>query len=140
MIVQHAVNPVRRLARGRDQLSWRCIVRRGMLYSECESVDHILLPPFGSTAHELRDGTEEAVYVVAGSGVLTDDVGSHELARQCLALIPAKAGAEISAGPAGLELVMIRVLPRSLSGVLPGRRPELGEAERRVLANPGIDP
>jgi hypothetical protein len=96
-----------------------------MIYSECESVDHILLGPSGLTVHEQRDGTEEAVFVVAGNGVLTDTAGTYPLNQGHLALLTAEAPAEIAAGPGGLELVLIHVLPRRTSSVLPARRPEL---------------
>jgi hypothetical protein len=126
MIVADVASPVRLLPAGPGSYRWQCLVRRGMIYSECESVDHILLGPSGSIVHEQRDGTEEAAFVVAGNGALTDSGGTYRLDRGCLVLLPAAAPAEIAAGPAGLELVVIHVLPRRASAVLPVRRPELG--------------
>jgi glyoxylate utilization-related uncharacterized protein len=96
-----------------------------MMYSECESVDYVLLEPSEFTVREERDGTEEAVFVVSGNGFLTDSAGTYPLDQGHLALLPAAAPAEIAAGPGGVELVVIHVLSRLTSGVLPVRRPEL---------------
>jgi mannose-6-phosphate isomerase-like protein (cupin superfamily) len=125
MIVQDVASPVRPITAGPGPSRWQCLVRRGMIYSECESVDHILLEPSAFTVHEQRDGTEEAVFVLAGNGVLTDSTGTYRLHRGYLALLPAAAPAAIEAGAAGIELVVIHVLPRRTSEVLPARRPEL---------------
>jgi hypothetical protein len=125
MIVHHASGPVRPIAAGPSPYRRQCLVRRGMIYSECESVDHLMLGPSEFTVHEQRDGTEEAVFVVAGNGVLRDGAGVYPLHQGYLALLTAAALAEITAGPGGLELVVIHVLPQSTSSMLPVRRPEL---------------
>jgi redox-sensitive bicupin YhaK (pirin superfamily) len=130
MIVQRAGHPGLRVAADGADQSWTCLARRGMLHSECEAVDLLSLRPGAGTEHRASDDVDEAVYVLDGTGTLTVDGESRPVSAGRLALLRHDAGAVITAGPDGLRLLSVRVLPRAVSEALPPRVPELPPAER----------
>ncbi|MYW18680.1 hypothetical protein GT039_24655, partial [Streptomyces sp. SID2955] len=66
MIVTEPGTPTRALRpAGTPAATWRCLARRGMLHSECETFDHVVLPPGGSSRHD-DPGVEQTVHLVRG--------------------------------------------------------------------------
>ena len=43
MISTTTAEPSRTVGAAGEQVTWRCLARRGMLHSECESIDHVRL-------------------------------------------------------------------------------------------------
>ncbi|MFI9818100.1 cupin domain-containing protein [Saccharothrix variisporea] len=126
MIVTPPAAPSRTLAGG-GSVAWRCLVRRGMLHSETESVDHVRLPAGAVFAPPGTDGVESAWLVLRGSGTVNETaVGPGDVV-----LVPAggalRAGGEqpaaLEAGAGGLEFLWVAVLPAAVSDVLPPRSP-----------------
>ncbi|CAL9343015.1 hypothetical protein SUDANB95_00307 [Actinosynnema sp. ALI-1.44] len=70
MIVTPPAAPSRTFGGG-GSVTWRCLVRRGMLHSETESVDVVRLPAGGVFAPPGTDGIESAWLVLNGSATLT---------------------------------------------------------------------
>ncbi|MER7009194.1 hypothetical protein ABT297_39970 [Dactylosporangium sp. NPDC000555] len=131
MIVQHTTE---------DGEPWRCLARRGMLHSECEAVDLLDVPPGGSVVHRDADGVDEAFYVVSGAGEVSIaaalvGAAAYRVTAGALALVQHDVTAVLRAGPEGLRLVAIRVLPAATSADLPLRVPQLPPAERTLLAH-----
>ncbi len=112
--------------KGDEEIRWRSLARRGMLHSECDSVDYVRLSPGTEFALRGREGTESAWFALAGSGWLLEP-GSKPAGRPIgsgeLVLLPAGAEACLASGDDGLELLWLAVLPRAISQSLPRRRP-----------------
>ncbi|MGA5285380.1 cupin domain-containing protein [Streptomyces griseoincarnatus] len=104
---------------------WTCLVRRGMLHSECEAVEHWRLPPGGVLASTPQHGVEEAVLVLNGELQLTTESAERVLRAGQLALLPHGAQARLTAEGAQTRLLVLRTLTASVTGRLPSRIPEL---------------
>lgn len=130
MIVNHRDLPARRLRRDAPGSTWRCLARRGMLHSECETFEQIRLSPGAELAHDPRNGTEQTVYVAAGSGELLDGNGALPLSAGSLLLAPPSAPLRVRARDDGLDLIVLRTLPTEVSTRLLARIPELPVAEQ----------
>jgi mannose-6-phosphate isomerase-like protein (cupin superfamily) len=122
MIVTTTASPAHTLGAAGLEMQWRCLARRGMLHSECESVDHVRLPAGAVLDTSGRAGVESAWFVVAGDGVATGD-GTHSLEQGDILLTRVTLGWKFQAGEGGLEMVWLGVLPESVSGKLPVRKP-----------------
>jgi mannose-6-phosphate isomerase-like protein (cupin superfamily) len=123
------ISTIDRTSRTRDggeEIRWRSLARRGMLHSECDSVDYVRLSPGTEFALRGREGTESAWFVLAGEGRLLEqgpESRGRPLGTGELVLLPAGAEARIVSGDGGLELLWLVVMPRSISQSLPMRRP-----------------
>ncbi|WP_433686829.1 hypothetical protein ACQP0I_23605 [Micromonospora carbonacea] len=125
MIVNRAVADVAVTA-GDTWAGWQCLIRRGMLHSECESVEYwrlhadALLPVHG------EDGVEEAILVLDGEVVLrVDDGAVLRAGRGTVLLVPHGTVGTVRATSSGARLVTVRVLAASVCRALPPRVPEL---------------
>ncbi|MFJ9025849.1 hypothetical protein ACIRPU_38645 [Streptomyces sp. NPDC102259] len=104
---------------------WTCLVRRGMLHSECESVEHWRLAPAAVLAATPRHGVEEAVLVLEGELTLSTASGEHSVRAGQLALLPHSCAAHLTAGPDAVRLITVRTLAAAVTDRLPPRVPEL---------------
>jgi mannose-6-phosphate isomerase-like protein (cupin superfamily) len=124
MIVSTTEHPSRSLAGSGIAAGWRCLARRGMLYSECESIDHVRLGPHAVLGPRGREGVESAWFVLDGEGTTSHAGGEAIPVRPGdLVLAPASAEIGLEAGGAGLELLWLAVYPEAVSRALPPRRP-----------------
>ncbi|MGC5362133.1 hypothetical protein ACPXCE_10650 [Streptomyces sp. DT24] len=130
MIVAHQDLPARRMRVGGPEATWRCLARRGMLHSECESFEQVRLVQDAELAHDPRNGMESVVYVAAGSGELIDEAGTRPLGAGTVLLAPARAALRVRARDEGLDLIVLRSLPAEVITRLPARVPELPAAEQ----------
>ncbi|MEU7021589.1 hypothetical protein ABZ990_13135 [Streptomyces sp. NPDC046203] len=123
--------------------TWRCLSRRGMLHSECESFEQIRLGPGATWAHAPSHGTEAALYAVSGSASVHtgafadgdgpgdtgdadgDGAGVRALGAGGALLVAARAAVRLTAGSEGLDLLAVRLLPADVISQLPSRVPEL---------------
>jgi hypothetical protein len=97
-----------------------------MLHSECEAVDHVVLPAGGQDERTCRRGVDEVWLVLAGAVIVTEpDAPARLLGRGVLLLRPRDHDTGIGAGPDGAELLVLSVLPRALTAKLPPRVPEI---------------
>ncbi|WP_369393225.1 hypothetical protein AB5J72_40970 [Streptomyces sp. CG1] len=132
MIVTEPGTPTRALRpTGTPAATWRCLARRGMLHSECETFDHVVLPPGSSSRHD-DPGVEQAVHLVHGSAELVTRDEARPVAAGDLVLVCATSGAVVQAGPDGAELLVLRVLSSASRSALPPRVPELPVHERAI--------
>ncbi|MEU6094314.1 cupin domain-containing protein [Streptomyces sp. NPDC047079] len=132
MIVTSPGTPTRALRpTGAPTSTWRCLARRGMLHSECESFDHVVLSPGLLSRHD-DPGVEQAVHVASGSATLRVRDGSRQLRAGDLVLVPTTSGAVLEAGPEGAELLVLRVLSSASRAAMPPRVPELPVHERAI--------
>ncbi|XVV02580.1 cupin domain-containing protein [Actinosynnema sp. CA-248983] len=130
MIVTPPAAPSRTFGDG-GSVAWRCLVRRGMLHSETESVDVVRLPPGAVFAPPGTEGVESAWLLLHGSATLADGATPAEGAALAggaavragdVVLVPA-GGARLAAGAEGVEFLWVAVLPAAVSGALPPRSP-----------------
>ncbi|GAA0219462.1 hypothetical protein GCM10010492_16820 [Saccharothrix mutabilis subsp. mutabilis] len=132
MIVTPPAAPSRTFGGG-GSVTWRCLVRRGMLHSETESVDVVRLPAGGVFAPPGTEGIESAWLLLDGSATLTPHptppaanpvtaAGPAAVAAGDVVLVPA-GGARLTAGPEGVEFLWVAVLPAAVSRALPPRSP-----------------
>lgn len=105
--------------------AWTCLVRRGMLHSECEAVEHWLLPRGAVLAATPRHGVEEALLVLEGELRLTTETGDRTVRAGELALVPHGRTARLAADRTEVRLITVRVLAASVADRLPPRVPEL---------------
>lgn len=104
---------------------WRCLGRRGMLYSECESFDYVRLSPGAVIDDRGREDLEESWLVLGGEGEFLDAEGDPLPVRKGdLILCPHAAGGHWrNNGDVPLELLLIAMMPASVSQRLPVRKP-----------------
>lgn len=104
---------------------WRCLGRRGMLYSECESFDYVRFAPGAVLDERGREEIEEAWFVLCGKGEFLDGGGGSLLVRAGdLVLCPYAAGGHWRSNvDSPLELLLLAMMPASVSQRLPIRTP-----------------
>ncbi|MGW5052709.1 cupin domain-containing protein [Actinokineospora sp. NPDC004072] len=105
--------------------AWRCLGRRGMLFSECESFDYVRLAPGAVLDERGRDDIEEVWFVLGGAGEYTAE-GAAPLpvaAGAVLLCAHAVRGRWRNAGDAPLELLLLALMPAAVSAGLPVRTP-----------------
>ncbi|MET8975803.1 cupin domain-containing protein [Streptomyces sp. NPDC004539] len=107
------------------EAAWSCLVRRGMLHSECEAVEHWTLPAGAVLAATPEHGVEEALLVLEGEPVLVTDSGEHVLRAGRLVLVPHGCRARLLTDRGPARLITVRALAASVSDRLPPRVPEL---------------
>jgi mannose-6-phosphate isomerase-like protein (cupin superfamily) len=96
-----------------------------MLYSECESFDYVWLAPGAVLDERGREDIEEAWFVLGGQGEFVDDEGVARPVRAGeLILCPLAAGGRWrSDAQSPLELLLLAMMPASVSRLLPIRTP-----------------
>ncbi|OFI39408.1 hypothetical protein BIU82_13835 [Arthrobacter sp. SW1] len=105
---------------------WSCLIRRGMLHSETESVEHFTLAP-GQELHLGTQGVHEAAIILSGTTSYQD----QDLTAGAVLLAPAGEQATLTA-VAATTILNIRAYPEPVTTLLPARVPELPEAERVI--------
>ena len=127
MIVTGTNDLGRAATRTHGVVRWCCLARRGMLHSECEAVDYLELSPQATVTMDGRAGTEEAWYVLEGHAEFDDPTTARveRIDAGRLALRPAGTSLIVrNASPdTPLRLLLVSVLPRVVTDVLPGRSP-----------------
>jgi mannose-6-phosphate isomerase-like protein (cupin superfamily) len=104
---------------------WRCLGRRGMLFSDCESFDYVRLAPGSVLDERGRGDIEEAWFVLRGSGDFVED-GKAPLPvieGELVFCSHAASGQWRSAEDSPLELLLLALMPASVSRRLPARTP-----------------
>ncbi len=131
MIVTTVTSPARTVGAGGEDIRWRSLARRGMLHSECESFDHVRLPPGTEFSLCSRHGTEQVWFTLRGAGEVSSGPGhatGHPLRKDDLVIAPhGDAQVVLRAGSAGLDLLWLTVLPSAVTVALPGRKPVISE-------------
>ncbi|MFG2887742.1 cupin domain-containing protein [Streptomyces sp. NPDC048297] len=110
---------------GAATAEWQCLVRRGMLHSECEAVEHWALPPRATLELTPGHGVEEALLVLGGELVVSTAAGDRPVRAGQIALVPHGTAGRIRAGDQPVRLVTVRTLAGAVSDRLPPRIPEL---------------
>ncbi|MEU6440173.1 hypothetical protein [Streptomyces sp. NPDC047046] len=107
-----------------DITAWQCLVRRGMLHSETEGIEHWQLPAGGTLEVRARHGVDEAVLVLSGSVRLVTSDREETLLCGHIALLPhGTEGSLHTQEPA--TVLTIRCLASAVATALPARVPEL---------------
>ncbi|MFG3002838.1 hypothetical protein [Streptomyces calvus] len=105
---------------------WRSVARRGMLFSECESIDHVVLEDGGTLSADPEDRTETLWYVVSGRACFrngTDDT-VHPVPAEHAVLLPTGVPGLLSAAGT-CEVIVVTCVPDSVARRLPHRAPSL---------------
>ncbi|RBM06240.1 hypothetical protein [Streptomyces sp. PT12] len=131
MIVTGTGTPTRTLPLDGAERTWRCLARRGMLHSECESFDHVVLAP-GQRRDFDTEGVEHAVLLLAGGAALAGPEAPRPLGAGDLALVPGTADASVVAGENGAEALVLSVLSEAARLLLPARIPEIPPGRRSI--------
>ncbi|MEU9575703.1 cupin domain-containing protein [Streptomyces chilikensis] len=105
--------------------AWTCLVRRGMLHSECEAVEHWVLPRGAALTTTPGHGVEEALLVLEGELRLTTASGERTVRAGQLVLVPHGRTARLAADRAEVRMITVRGLAASVADRLPPRVPEL---------------
>lgn len=101
---------------------WTCLARRGMLHSECEAVDLLVLEPGETLSRRGRDGIGEVWYVVAGTASTED--GTAVAAGSALVIAPEDTASRLTAHDQ-TRLLTVSTLGDDTATRLPRRRPDL---------------
>ncbi|MFE5732115.1 cupin domain-containing protein [Streptomyces sp. NPDC056528] len=104
---------------------WQCMVRRGMLHSECEAIEHWALPPGASLELTSDHGVEEALLVLDGELLVSSAHGEQRVRAGHIALVPYGTEGTARAGGRPVRLLSVRALAPLVSDRLPPRVPEL---------------
>lgn len=102
--------------------SWVCLARRGMLHSECEAVDLLVLAAGESLSRRGRDGIGEVWYALSGTATTGD--GTPVTAGSAVVISPEDSSASLTAN-VETRLVTVSVLADGTVARLPRRRPDL---------------
>ncbi|MCP2049116.1 UNVERIFIED_ORG: hypothetical protein J3D58_003188 [Paenarthrobacter nicotinovorans] len=105
---------------------WTCLIRRGMLHSETESIEHWTLAPEQGLTLGIQ-GVHEAVIILAGQA----EIEGRTLETGFVVLAPAQDRATLRAVTETI-LLGIRTYPETVTNNLPPRVPELPESERAI--------
>lgn len=111
-----------------EETQWRCLARRGMLYSECEAFDYLRLRPGTEFALQGRAGTEGIWFILAGYGTLREPGRTRTdaaLEVRDVVLLPDNEEILLFAGKDGIELLWLAVTPGAITRFLPHRRPAI---------------
>ncbi|MCX3061099.1 cupin domain-containing protein [Streptomyces beihaiensis] len=128
MIISTLHEPVRVAAATTPEAAtaeWQCLVRRGMLHSECEAIEHWKLPAGATLEVASGHGVEEALLVLDGELVVPSASGDRHVRAGQLALVPHGTDGQVRAGDGPVRLITVRTLAGSVSDRLPPRVPEL---------------
>lgn len=107
--------------------TWTCLVRRGMLHSETESVEHHRLRAGERLCFDAPHGVDELVVVLSGEVELEGGAAGPG----SVVLVPEGVGGDLTArSPAAL--LSVRGLAARVTAALPPRVPELPVTERAV--------
>ncbi|MEW2621593.1 VOC family protein [Streptomyces sp. NPDC048106] len=119
---------------------WRCLARRGMLFSECESVDHVTLDKDSVLHADPEAGTECLWYVLRGDAAFhTAGHGPGRPVREGHAvLLPAGAPGRLVADSA-TEVVVVTCVPDAVARRLPARAPSLPAPARGIPTATNVD-
>ncbi|RSN57144.1 cupin domain-containing protein [Amycolatopsis sp. WAC 04182] len=126
MIVSNSGDGLTRTVDGSaGEALWRCLGRRGMLFSECESFDFVRLAPGAVLDERGRGDIEEAWFVLRGKAEFVEDGRDPLLAREGELVICAHgaAGRWRNIGDSPLEMLFLALMPASVSLRLPTRTP-----------------
>ena len=124
MIVTTATETARTLSGTEAGIHSRSLARRGFFFSETESFDYLRLAPGAEIDSRGRRGTEEAWFVLRGSGQLLDPDGlARSLHRYTLVACTVDSGTRLRAGAQGMEVLLVAVIPDRLSMMMPVRLP-----------------
>ncbi|MFJ2766877.1 cupin domain-containing protein [Streptomyces sp. NPDC087300] len=116
-----AASVTRRATAG--DIIWRTVARRGMLFSECEAVDHLALDTGGTLASRPDDGTDLLWYVLTGGGEFETESGPpRALTADDAALVPAGAAVRLTCAEP-TTLLVVSTVPERVSRRLPRRAP-----------------
>jgi quercetin dioxygenase-like cupin family protein len=131
VIVTEAAGAGLAASRSQAPVRWGCLARRGMLYSECEAVDHLELAPGAVVTMAGRSGVEEAWYVLDGDVEFDAQAGASARAgRGDLVLRPAGTASAVRnpSLEASARMLLVAVLPPAVTDRLPRRRPAIDDA------------
>ena len=128
IITSTSVTPGGSLLIGDRAVQWRCLARRGMLHSECEAVDHVVLPPSEVLDRRGRDGVAECWFVVDGAA--TTEAGDPLIAGDTVLVSPDDSAASIRARTT-TRVLTVSVLADNATQQLDSRRPDLHHAKSR---------
>lgn len=105
---------------------WSCLIRRGMLHSETEAIEHWRLAPQQSlTLGDL--GVHEAFIILSGQA----DVEGRKLSAGSVLLAAVQDQGTLRAETETI-LLSVRTYPETVTSNLPPRVPELPESERAI--------
>ncbi|MFI9389016.1 cupin domain-containing protein [Kutzneria sp. NPDC052558] len=105
-----------------DEQGWTCLARRGMLHSECEAVDLLVLEPGETLSRRGRDGIGEIWYVIGGNASTVD--GAAVTAGAALVITPDDTASSLTATDR-TSLLTVSTLGDDTVTRLPRRRPDL---------------
>lgn len=105
---------------------WTCLVRRGMLHSETESIEHWTLVP-EQTLSLGRYGVHETFVILSGETVFE----GVKLLQGSVLVAEANEPGQLKA-VVETTLVSIRTYPEKITQMLPQRIPELPESDRAI--------
>lgn len=125
MIVSHASGHTATVTPGGARIDRRCLARRGMVHSECEAFDHVVLSPGCAVELQGRDGADEVWFVLDGELVQPALAGARPVRPGQVLLRREHEDRRLVAGAAGVRCLVLAVLPNDRIGRLPVRKPEV---------------
>jgi mannose-6-phosphate isomerase-like protein (cupin superfamily) len=109
---------------GDGVLKWRRLATGSHLWSDWDGFEWVALVPGAQAGMHQHVHTEELFYILSGSGVVTLDGETFEVAPGDVVLTPLMSShAVVNTGDSDLEYLVIEVFPPTISGALPPRRP-----------------
>jgi len=128
VIVTPNLEPVLSIDGSTEPVGWRCLARRGMVFSEIEGFEALRLPPGGSTSVRTHHYSEEVWFVVSGRATARAGEEDLVLSDGDALLVPLGSTCSVSNdGEEDLELITLEFLPSEVADRLPPRAPQLLE-------------
>ncbi len=130
VIVSPTSDPLELWSESGSGVLWRCLARRGMVFSEIEGFEFARIPPGGVIAEHGHPHTEEITYVVSGRGRATLD--GEELDLVSGDLLTVRTGSThslMNSGDDQLDVLMLEFVPEAVANMLPTRTPQLVEGQ-----------
>lgn len=134
IIVSPTSEPVNLPQAGGTSARWRCLARRGMVFSELEGFDHTAVGPGNRFRVPSHPYSELVVLVAAGRGdVLLGVTRERAVWPGDVVLQPPGGGCTIiNSGTEELELISVEVVPPRYADLLPYRTPMIVELPEAV--------
>jgi uncharacterized cupin superfamily protein len=133
IIVSPTCEPVSLPQRHDQPVRWRCLARRGMVFSELEGFDYAVIAPAGRLRFPAHPYTELVALIAAGQGDALIDDGQRSVRSEDMIVQGAGDGFSlINTGTSDLEVVSVEIIPPRFAQRLPYRTPQIVELPQAV--------
>jgi quercetin dioxygenase-like cupin family protein len=128
IVISPISEPAQLGQRGAQHVSWRCLSRRGMVFSELEGFEYMRIAPGSVLLGAAHPYTEIVLFTISGDGSIEVEPHTRAIRPRDAVMLPA--GGEyalLADSQQPLELATVELIPDAIANRLPYRTPQLVE-------------